>query len=564
MTREKRFRQTEAVLRSVIESPPGMVIFALDPQYRYLAYNQNHARTMQQIWGVQIGVGSNMLELIGRVDDRAKAQVNFDRALAGESFTLVEEYGDTRMERRVYEDTYSPVRGDEGAILGVAVYLKDITEQKRAELELERYRGHLEEVVEQRTHELTVAHAQLLHAQKMESLGVLAGGIAHDFNNLLAVILARAELCLREVPEPSATHAHVAIIRDTAFEARMLTKQLLGYAGKGKFVVEPLSVDGVVRDLTPLLRASISKEIRLEFEPGAAPFAIQGDETQLRQVLLNLVTNAAEAIGPAVGQIVIRTGVGELTSTDLHMASFSGEPVDGLHVYLEVEDTGAGIRPDDRGKVFDPFFTTKFTGRGLGLAAVLGIVKGHHGTILVDSSPGRGSRFRVLLPALDAGFVPKSAAPQSQLVSFREDGCALVVDDEPAVRAATIAILSSIGYRVLEADGGVAATELFRARAAEIDLVLLDLAMPDMNGEQTLRELKKIRPEIPVVLLTAYAEDEARLCTVRPHLAGFVAKPFAYEELILAVKTALHQERTPLPEAEAEPNRIERLASVDR
>jgi len=561
MTREKRFRQTEAVLRSVIESPPGMVIFALDPQYRYLAYNQNHARTMQQIWGVQIGVGSNMLELIGRVDDRAKAQVNFDRALAGESFTLVEEYGDTRMERRVYEDTYSPVRGDEGAILGVAVYLKDITEQRRAELELERYRGHLEEVVEQRTHELTVAHAQLLHAQKMESLGVLAGGIAHDFNNLLAVILARAELCLREVPEPSATHAHVAIIRDTAFEARMLTKQLLGYAGKGKFVVEPLSVDGVVRDLAPLLRASISKEIRLEFEPGAEPFAVQGDETQLRQVLLNLVTNAAEAIGPAVGQIVIRTGVGELTSTDLHLASFSGKPVDGRHVYLEVEDTGAGIRPDDRGKVFDPFFTTKFTGRGLGLAAVLGIVKGHHGTILVDSSPGRGSRFRVLLPALDADCVPKSAAPQSQLVSFRVDGCALVVDDEPAVRAATTAILSSIGYRVLEADGGAAATELFRARAAEIDLVLLDLAMPDMNGEQTLRELKKIRPEIPVVLLTAYAEDEARLCTVRPHLAGFVAKPFAYEELILAVKSALHQERTPLPEGEGEgePSRTARL-----
>jgi two-component system cell cycle sensor histidine kinase/response regulator CckA len=547
MAEEKRFRQTEAVLRSVIESPKGMVIFALDADYRYLAFNQNHARTMQQIWGVLIGVGQNMLELIGRDDDRAKARVNFDRALAGESFTLIEEYGDTRMDRRIYENIYSPVLDDESAIVGLAVYLKDITEQRRAELELERYRGHLEEVLDQRTLELTVAHAQLMHAQKMESLGVLAGGIAHDFNNLLAVILARAELCFRELSEQSAAHDHVAIIRETAFQARMLTKQLLGYAGKGKFVVEPLGIDSVVLDLMPLLRASISTEIRLEFEPGAESSAVQGDETQLRQVLLNLVTNAAEAIGPAVGQIIIRTGLGEMSAATLHGAYFSGAPMIGPYVYLEVEDTGAGISPNNRAKVFDPFFTTKFTGRGLGLAAVLGIVKGHHGTILVDSSPGQGSRFRVLLPALDADCVPKSAAPHSQTMSTRADGCALVVDDEPAVRAATVAILSSIGYRVLEADGGHSAKELFRARAREIDLVLLDLAMPDMNGEQTLRELKKIRADIPVVLLTAYAEDEARLSSVRAQLAGFVAKPFAYDELIAAVKAAINGESSALP-----------------
>jgi two-component system, cell cycle sensor histidine kinase and response regulator CckA len=551
MAKEKRFRQTAAVLRAVIESPPGMVIFALDAQYRYLAFNENHARTMQRIWGVHISVGLNMLELIGRSDDRTKARVNFDRALAGESFTLIEEYGDTRMDRRVYEDSYGPVRDDGGAIVGLAVYLKDVTEQRRAELELERYRGHLEEVLAQRTQELTVAHAQLMHAQKLESLGALAGGIAQDFNNLLAVILARAELCFRDVAEPSEAHSHVAVIRDTAFEARTLTKQLLGYAGKGKFVVEPLGIDRVVLDLTPLLRASIAQEIRLEFEPGAGTSAIQGDETQLRQVLLNLVTNAAEAIGSVVGRIVIRTGVGEMTETILQGASFSGEPVSGSYVYLEVEDTGAGIPPTDQAKLFDPFFSTKFSGRGLGLAAVLGIVKGHHGTILVDSSPGRGSRFRVLLPALDAGCVPRSTAARSQVLSAREDGCALVVDDEAAVRAATVAILSSIGYLVLEADGGVSAKEIFRARAAEIDLVLLDLAMPDMNGEQTLRELKKIRADIPVVLLTAYAEDEARLCAVRPQLAGFVAKPFAYEELITAVRTAINGQSRALPETKA-------------
>jgi len=452
------------------------------------------------------------------------------------------------------------VLDDSGAIVGLAVYLKDITEQRRAELELERYRGHLEELVQQRTLELTVAHTQLSHAQKLESLGVLAGGIAHDFNNLLAVILARAELCFRAVPEGSTAHSHVGIIRDTAFEARMLTKQLLGYAGKGRFVVAPLGIDGVVQDLAPLLRASISKEIRLEFALAAEASAVQGDETQLRQVLLNLVTNAAEAIGPAVGGIVIRTGIGEMAQSTVQEACLSGEPVSGRYVYLEVEDTGAGIRPSDRAKLFDPFFTTKFTGRGLGLAAVLGIVKGHQGSIFVDSQPGRGSRFRVLLPALDEDCVPKSAIPHSQITSTRQDGCALIVDDEAAVRAATTAILSSVGYRVLQADGGVSGTELFRARASEIDLVLLDLAMPDMNGEQTLSEMKKIRADIPVVLLTDYAEDEARLCSVRPQLAGFVAKPFAYEELIRAAKTAINGARGARPEAKSKPKRA---ATID-
>jgi signal transduction histidine kinase/CheY-like chemotaxis protein len=442
------------------------------------------------------------------------------------------------------------------------VYLKDITEQRRAELELERYRSHLEEVVEQRTRELTIAHAELLHAQKLESLGVLAGGIAHDFNNLLAVILARAELCFREVPELSAGHAHVAIIRDTAFEARLLTRQLLAYAGKGKFVVKPLNIDSVVQDLAPLLRASISKEIRLEFEPGVGAAAVQGDETQLRQVLLNLVTNAAEAIGPAVGEVVIRTGVGEMAPTTLHEACLVGDRIIGRYVYMEVEDSGAGMSPNDRARVFDPFFTTKFTGRGLGLAAVLGIVKGHHGAILVDSSPGRGSCFRLLLPAIDADCGPKPAVPNSEVVSFREDGSALVVDDERAVRAATIAMLSSIGYRVFEADGGVSAIDLFRRHAAEIDLVLLDLAMPDMNGEQTLRELKNIRADIPVVLLTAYAEDETRLSSVRAHLAGFVAKPFAFEELIMAVKVAIHKDKGHRPEAKS--NQVELAVSAEK
>jgi PAS domain S-box-containing protein len=544
----QRFRQTDAVLRSLIESPQGIVIFALDDQYRYLAYNQNHARTMEQIWGARVAVGVNMLSLIGREDDRVKARENFDRALSGESFTLIEEYGDTRMERRFYEDTYSPVRDDCGEIVGLAVYLRDITEQRRAELELERYRGHLEDLVEQRTSELRAAHEQLLHAQKLESLGVLAGGIAHDFNNLLSIMLARAELYFREVPEGEPGHGHISIIRDTAFEARMLTKQLLGYAGKGKLAAEPLRVNSVVQHMAQLLRASVSKDIRLELEPSAEPLTIQGDDTQLRQVLLNLVTNAAEAIGPGVGTIVIRTGMQEVRAGSLQREKTRLDVASGRYAYLEVEDTGGGISEADRVRIFDPFFTTKFTGRGLGLAAVLGIVKGHDGTVLVDSIPGQGSRFRVLLPAIDAALYKSAAPPREQGYGPRGSGCVLVVDDEPPVRAATVAILSSSGYRVLEAGSGDVALRLFRAHGDEVDAVLLDLAMPQMNGEQTLRELKKLRADVPVVLLTAYAEDELRLGAIRTELAGIVAKPFSYEELVNAVKIATGPTSSPQSE----------------
>jgi signal transduction histidine kinase/CheY-like chemotaxis protein len=525
----------------LIESPEGMVIFALDRQYRYLAYNQNHARTMQQIWGAPIGVGVDMLSVIGRDDDRAKARANFDRALAGENFTLIEEYGDTRMDRRFYEDTYSPVRDDAGNIVGLAVYLRDITEQRRGELELERYRGDLEVAVEQRTSELRAAHVQLLHAQKLESLGVLAGGIAHDFNNLLAIMLARAELYFREVSEGAKGHSHISIIRDTAFEARMLTKQLLGYAGKGKLTVQPLSLNCIVQTIAHLLRASVSKDIRLELEPCAEPLAVHGDDTQLRQVLLNLVSNAAEAIGPGVGTIVIRTGlqVIELDPAGLEGAQFSADVDAGRYAYLEVEDTGSGISDADCAKIFDPFFTTKFTGRGLGLAAVLGIVKGHHGTVRVESALGRGSRFRVLLPAIDSSLLPVDDVSARRVVTgYRGTGCVLVVDDEPAVRAATAAILSSCGYRVVEAEGGEVALRLLGEGSVDVDVVLLDLAMPGINGEQTLCELRKLKPDVPVVLLTAYAEDELRLRAIRSELSGIVSKPFSYEELVKAVKGA--------------------------
>jgi len=543
VTHVERLSRSEAILRAVVESPRSIVIFALDREYRYIAYNENHARTMRQIWGVQVSVGTNMLELIGREDDRTRAQLNFDRALAGESFTVIEEYGNTEMERRFYEDVYSPVRDEEGTIIGLTVYLTDITAQRKAQVELDRYRGHLEELVAQRTQELKVMHAQLLHSQKLESLGVLAGGIAHDFNNLLAVIVAHAELGIRTEPTDGPRLEHMSTIRETALEARMLTKQLLSYAGKGKFVVLPLDLNKVLKDMEPLLHASIGKGIRLQIEMGDEPIVTRGDATQLHQVILNLATNAAEAIAPGTGSIRIRAGVLDATAAVLQKACFTSNLLGQRCVFLEVTDDGCGISVENRDKLFDPFFTTKFTGRGLGLAAVLGIVRGHNGTILLSSKPMQGSCFQVLLPAADASeLATTDSRPNSGRPPYT-GGRVLVVDDEQAVRDATIQMLQSIGYRSFQAHGGKAACELLRRYDGEIDVVLLDLAMPDMDGVQTLRELKRIRPDIAVILLTAYAEDEFRSRFEPNDLTGFISKPFTREELMVAVNRAMPNRR---------------------
>jgi len=301
-------------------------------------------------------------------------------------------------------------------------------------------------------------------------------------------------------------------------------------------LVELLDLNHLVTSMAQLLRASVSKAIRLELELCADPVAVQVDVTQMRQVILNLLTNAAEAIDAESGNIWVRTGFVEVTASTARSLYAPTEPPVGAYAFLEVEDDGIGISEETRGRLYDPFFTTKFAGRGLGLAAVLGIVKSHHGAILLDTRPAGGSRFRVLLPAEDAAKLCETTPNTSYAEPTPGEACVLVVDDEAPVRVATGEILRSLGYRVYEADGGASACELFRRHIREIDVVLLDLAMPDMNGEQTLRQLKQLRSDVRVILLTAYAEDEFRVRFLKGDLAGFLTKPFARDELIQVLR----------------------------
>jgi PAS domain S-box-containing protein len=397
-----------------------------------------------------------------------------------------------------------------GARLAVTT-VRDITERRQAE---------------QRQRQL---EAQVQQAQKMESLGILAGGIAHDFNNLLTVILGHANLALMELAPESPARDSLREIEKASGRAAELCRQMLAYAGKGRFVMEPINLSLLIEEQTHLLQVSISSKILLRCQlPEELP-AIDADPAQLRQVAMNLVINAAEAIGDKEGVIGISTGVMQCRAEDLASPHLIRQLAPGPYVYLEVTDTGCGMDAQIRNRIFDPFFTTKFAGRGLGLAAVLGIVRSHRGTLKVESERGRGTTFRVLFPA--SGKAANTAETGGSLPSWRGAGTILLVDDEEPVRIVTERMLERCGFSVLCASDGLEALQLYRARASEIVCVLLDLAMPRMDGEQTFRELRRIQPDVRVVLASGYSDEEIAQRFHSEGLAGFIAKPYRVETL---------------------------------
>jgi CheY-like chemotaxis protein len=302
-------------------------------------------------------------------------------------------------------------------------------------------------------------------------------------------------------------------------------------------MIQALDLTDLIDSIVSLLRASIPKSVTLSFDLCETPLVVQLDVVQARQVVLNLVTNAAEAIDGS-GEVVIRTRWLDVDDRLLGEACLQSDLGAGRYAAIEVLDTGCGMNKEVRTKLFDPFFTTKIAGRGLGLAAVLGIVKSHHGTVLLRSEPGQGSQFSVLFPMGTGAPTPLARPSALAQTSFRGESIALVVDDEAPVRAAAAAMLASIGYEVVQAGDGHRATELVAELGQRIGIVLLDLTMPGTSGEQTLRALKAIRPDVKIVIMTGYAEDEARLRFVQGELSGFLTKPFIRDELVEALQSA--------------------------
>lgn len=417
-----------------------------------------------------------------------------------------------------------PHHDDHGNIIGLIIFALDVTDRLRVEEE----RRALE--------------AQIHHAQKLESLGVLAGGIAHDFNNLLMGVLGNASLALEELGVESPAYTSIQHIEVAALRAAELAKQMLAYSGRGKFIVQRINLTKLVEEMSHLLEVSISKKVILRYDFTTPLPAIEADATQIRQVVMNLITNASDAIGDRSGVITIATGVIEVDTEYLSETYLDDNLPGGYYVYVEVTDTGEGMDEETRSKIFDPFFTTKFTGRGLGLAAVLGIVRGHKGAIKVYSQAGRGSTFKVLVPCSDDPESEAWSEPNRKVTGWKGSGTVLVVDDEETVRAVSKRMLEAHGFEVITASDGRQGVEVYLANQAKVRLVLLDMTMPRMDGEEAFRELRRIDPSVCVLLTSGYNEQEATHRFLGKGLAGFIQKPFTPQTLLSKVRETLEPE----------------------
>jgi signal transduction histidine kinase/CheY-like chemotaxis protein len=386
---------------------------------------------------------------------------------------------------------------------------------------------------------------KLQETQRLESLGVLTGGIAHDFNNLLAAILGRASLGSMVPNLDPALQDHFCQIEIAAERAADLCRQMMSYAGRGKFSGRPIDLNQLLRAEELLLRASIHHGTRLDFELQAELPMVHGDATQLRQLVMNLVSNASESAEPRGPHVVVRTRVANATRTELASARIGSDLAAGRYVVLEVRDDGAGMEAATLNKIFDPFFSTKFAGRGLGLAVVLGIIRRHSAALHVESAVGVGTTFRCWLPlATD----PAASIADAPLPSkFQGAGTILLVDDDDAVRATSKLMLERIGFEVLAAASGRQALTLFAQHRDTIRAVVLDLSMPDMDGREVFRSLLSEEPSVRVLLMSGFDRRVALQGFGRTRPAGFTQKPLRVAALRRALEKLLRQPRVRSP-----------------
>ena len=461
-------------------------------------------------------IGLNWFDNFLLPEDVAEVREVFDMLMGGEQ--QMPEYHENKVltrgkGERLFSWHNILLQGEEGKAIGVLSSGDDITLTRRAELE----RSELER--------------QLLHTQKLESLGVLAGGIAHDFNNLLMAISGNLELVRQTVDSGTPATKYIENAFLASKRAADLTRQMLAYSGKGGYCVKLIDLNRLVGENVDLLKASIRKGLVLHarLQPGLPQF--EADPGQMQQVIMNLITNAAEAIGEGGGAINIATGMAEYGAAELAGSRLEEELLPGEYLCMEIADNGCGMGPETLERLFDPFFTTKFTGRGLGLSAVLGIVKGHGGAIFVDTAPGAGTTIKVLFPVPAERAAGSESSEEAEPVGAPAPGAVLIVDDEEMVRSVCCDMVRGLGYRTLAASDGSEAVALFRVHAAEITSVIMDLSMPQMDGLSAAAEIRKIRPGVCMVLSSGYSEAEAARRMAGHEGALFIQKPYDLESL---------------------------------
>lgn len=405
------------------------------------------------------------------------------------------------------------------ATLSLAV---DVSDRRRAEAE----RIRLEE--------------QLRETQKLESLGVLAGGIAHDFNNLLVGIMGNADLAMNgvkagRVDADLMTQLHR--IKTAALRAAELTGKMLAYSGKGKFVVSAIDLNDLTREMADLAGVSVPKGADLVLDLASDLPSFEGDIAQIRQIVMNLLTNGAEALSDRAGKITLRTSVVRVGPVGSSAPVVDDSLPAGPYVCLEVTDTGVGMDDGTRKRIFDPFFTTKTSGRGLGLAAVVGIVRAHEGAIRVTSKVGEGSTFRVLFPTSNRPVSVPNAPPQPE--EWRTTGTVLIADDEPRVRQVLAMMLGDIGFEVLQASSATGCVEVYRANASAIDAVVVDLQMPGGGGREVVRILRSEGHRVPIVVSSGYSEDSVGPELRADNRLSFLEKPFEYSTFVRTLQGAI-------------------------
>lgn len=423
-----------------------------------------------------------------------------------------------------------PVKDQSGTVIFLVPEGRDITDRKKAEeerLRLER---------------------KMLHTQKLESLGVLSGGIAHDFNNLLQAILGNLDLALMKLPQVTAARNNIDQAIKAARHAARLTNMMLAYSGKGLFVINMLNLTELVKENAAMLETAIPKSITLEQHLDPAIPTISADAGQLQQVIMNLITNAAEAIGDQVGKIKLSTGVKEFDQTTLKGSRVEDKLEAGRYVWLKVCDSGCGMDEETLQKLFDPFFTTKFTGRGLGMSAVLGIIRAHKGAFLVESRQDVGTTIQVLFPIFEDQPTEDSCPLNTEeLLKDKHVDCTvkiLVVDDEEMILNVSTAMLEQLGYKTLAAASGEEALAIFSRDGDSIDIVLLDQVMPGMDGVTVFKELRAIRPDIKVLLASGFSQQEVSERFTGLALNGFIPKPFTLNNLTAELSRVLITEAT--------------------
>jgi PAS domain S-box-containing protein len=511
---EEELRQTGNILNLIIENIPNMIFLKDAKALHFVRFNQAGEELL----------GYSRNELLGKNDhdlfprEQADQFTQQDRkVLDGKKIVdIPEEKLQTRSKGvRTLHTTKVPIfnaNGEPEYLLGIS---EDITERKQAEEEKLSFEKQLQQV------------------QKLESLGVLAGGIAHDFNNILMTIIGNADLGLMRINKESPATENLRRIEQAATRAADLAKQMLAYSGKGRFVIESIDLNHLLDDMLHMLEVSISKKAVLRLNLHQPLPAIEADATQIRQIIMNLVINASEAIGEKSGVIAITTGCMDCDHNYLKDIWLDENIKAGLYVYLEIADTGCGMNKETMSKLFDPFFTTKFTGRGLGMAAVLGIVRGHKGAIKVYSELGKGTTFKILLPASNRAteFIKSGSAD-----TWKGSGTVLLVDDEETVRGIGKEMLQALGFTVITANDGREAITIFKKDPADIAFVILDLTMPHLDGEQCFRELRQIKPNVKVLMSSGYNEQEVTEKFVGKGLSGFIQKPYNLTLLKEAIK----------------------------